>query len=256
MKLFLSTWSLHRLLFDRALTLHEMPGLGRSLGFHGIELEDIWFPSTDRRFCQTLRRRARESGSAVLIAISNDFTVTGARQFRAQVSHTMRFMEIASMFGSRVVRVLTGSRDPKRKKLNQVLEGFRTILPLAKSLGIHLAIENHDPLSMSPVVLKLVLDKLGSPRVGVCLDFGNFTPQKRYDALERLAPSALMVHAKSYRFNKTGEETSIDFKRCFGILNRCGFSGPVVAEYDGSGDQLLGSLRTKVLVERYGNAAR
>jgi sugar phosphate isomerase/epimerase len=59
-----------------------------------------------------------------------------------------------------------------------------------------------------------------------------------------------MVHAKTYEFQKNGQERSIDFGRCFRLLRDANFDGPVVAEYDGNGDQLLGSLKTKSLVER------
>ncbi|MBI4429074.1 MAG: hypothetical protein HY562_08135, partial [Ignavibacteriales bacterium] len=65
MKLSLSTWSLHRLFFERRIKLISMLALGKSLGFDGVELEDIWFPETGNRFLKALKHEARKAGVTV-----------------------------------------------------------------------------------------------------------------------------------------------------------------------------------------------
>lgn len=256
MNLFLSTWSLHRLFFDGALALQSMPALGKSLGFDGVELEDIWFGPSELRSMKRIRTDARRLNCAVLLAMSNDFTVSGTHAQKAQIARTVRFLHAAKLFDSKIVRILMGSRNSRPRFLDRVKSGIAEVLPVAQKLGLKLAIENHDALSRNPEILLSVLDEFRTPDLGVCLDFGNLRPSTRYDALETLSPHALMLHAKSWRFNKHGEEEQINYRRCFSILRKRRFNGPVVVEYDGPGDQLLGSLKTKHLVERYWNKKR
>jgi sugar phosphate isomerase/epimerase len=228
-----------------------MPALGRSLGFNGVELEDIWFPSTRRAFVNKVRARARAAESEVSVAISNDFTVRGKDALDRQLAYTKAFLHVAAQLGQTAVRILMGSRRPVVASLEQVRRGIAAVLPLAQTLGFHVAIENHDALSRRPDVLLSVLNEFRSPNLGVCLDLGNLQPSTRYHAINALAPHALIVHAKAYAFNRTGEERTIDYRRCFDILRRQGFNGPVVVEYDGTGDQLSGTMSTKALVLRY-----
>jgi hypothetical protein len=59
-----------------------------------------------------------------------------------------------------------------------------------------------------------------------------------------------MIHAKAWGFNNRGGETSISYAKVGRLTDAAGFRGPVVLEYDGKGDQLVGTIRLKRLVER------
>lgn len=247
-KIYLSTWSVHRLFLANLLKVGGMPALARSLGFDGVELEDIWFGP--RQSMKPLLSEARRFRSSLLIAVSNDFTVGTGETLRVQIEHTTKFLRLASRIRSSTVRVLVGSRHSRPSTLMQVVQAFRRIMPLAHQLNLKVAIENHDALSKKPAVLRSILELVDSPRLGVCLDFGNLNSSTRYEAIRELAPCAFMVHAKSYSFTNKGTERTIDFARCFRILREAKFRGPVVAEYDGPGDQVAGTLRTLALIRR------
>lgn len=251
MKVHLSTWSLHRLFFQKLLRITDMPMLARSLGFDGVELEDVWFSSPWGSAVRALKSSSQRFGMPVLIAVSNDFTVGSAKSLGTQIRHTMNFLRIANVLGSRTVRVLVGSKNPSRNRLQQIVSALREILTAARDLHLRLAIENHDPLSRNAKILESILMQVGGPDLGVCLDLGNLNPRTRYADIERLASNALMLHAKTHGFSSSGGETTIDYRRCFRILRKHGFRGPVVAEYDGPGDQLIGSLKTLALVRRF-----
>jgi sugar phosphate isomerase/epimerase len=248
---YLSTWSVHRLLFARAISLESMPAVAAAGGFAGVELEDIFFPTVSLGFVKDLVRRLRVHRQKVLIAVSNDFTVSGPRLLRREIVRAKRFLTVASALESPVVRVLMGSKHPHVSCLGQVRDSMVEILEASRRLHVTLAIENHDRLSRDPVRLTRFVESLKSADVGICLDIGNFPPGSRYRAIERCAPRARMVHAKAFGFRADGEERTLSYRRIGDILKRERFEGPVVVEYEGPGDELLGSVRVKRLVEKH-----
>jgi sugar phosphate isomerase/epimerase len=251
MRLYLSTWSLHRLFFARLIELTCLPSLARSLGFDGVELEDIWFSSTTPQYIKRLANEGKKHKTRLAIAISNDFTARNRAELREQITHVGRYLSIARALGNDVVRILMGRSRADTKAKEQVKESIRAVLPTAEKFDVNLAIENHDPLSRRADVMVEVLNDIGSPHLGVCLDFGNLHPSTRYRSIEALAPYAFIVHAKAYDFRSNGEERTINFRRCFSILRKVRFNGPVAIEYDGHGDQLMGTLKTLNLVRKY-----
>jgi sugar phosphate isomerase/epimerase len=97
-----------------------------------------------------------------------------------------------------------------------------------------------------------IIHQVESPRIGTCPDFGNFTEaQDRYEGLQILAPDAKHVHAKSYHFNDDGEETTIDFARCLKILREVSYEGAISVEFEGEGDQQVGSRKTRELISHH-----
>jgi sugar phosphate isomerase/epimerase len=250
-ELYLSTWSVHTLLFEEAITIREMPALARALGFQGVELEDIFFESMTPQYVRALKKLFIKEHCKALIAVSNDFTIQDTKEYRKQIKHTVRCMEIARELGGKTTRVLMGSKNSDERKLPKVISGFSELTSVAEKLKMKLAIENHDRLSRNPSIMMHVLRQLESAWFGICLDFGNLELQTRYQSLRRLAPKTLMLHAKGYDFMPNGEETTISFRKCFHILHQAKFRGPIVIEYDNNGDQIIGSMKTKMLVERY-----
>ncbi|MFV8226051.1 sugar phosphate isomerase/epimerase, partial [Christiangramia aquimixticola] len=55
----------------------------------------------------------------------------------------------------------------------------------------------------------------------------------RYEGVEKLMQYAKAVSAKSYTFNKTGEEEVIDYKKMLQIVKENGYTGYIGIEYEG-----------------------
>ena len=97
---------------------------------------------------------------------------------------------------------------------------------------------------------------------GTLPDFGNFcmsgSPRgncaqwyDKYLGVEELMPYAHAVSAKSYDFDSSGNETTIDYKRMMDIVKKAGYEGYVGIEYEGnrmSEDE--GIIATKKLLEK------
>ena len=87
--------------------------------------------------------------------------------------------------------------------------------------------------------------------LGMCPDFGNFAPEIRYEALEKVMPWAALLHAKMYRFADDGTETTIDVGRCVEVARKSGFKGDILIECEGKDiDDHDSVLKAKALLER------
>ena len=86
--------------------------------------------------------------------------------------------------------------------------------------------------------------------VGTLPDFGNFTygDGAKYDpylGVEELMPYAHGVSAKSFGFDRNGNESRFDYERMLRIVLDAGFRGYIGVEYEGEGIR-----KTKALLER------
>jgi sugar phosphate isomerase/epimerase len=138
------------------------------------------------------------------------------------------------------------------EKIRRCVTALRQLQPTLEALDLHIGIENHWGLSTHPETVVEIIRQAESPRIGTCPDFGNFTEtQDRYAGLQILASYAKHVHAKSYQFDRSGEETTIDFSRCLRILREANYDGAISVEFGGEGDQRLSSQKTRDLILRY-----
>jgi hypothetical protein len=84
----------------------------------------------------------------------------------------------------------------KSKPFWQTLAVFKSFLPELRAAGVTLAIENH--FHLAPAELVRLIEAIGEPMVGVCLDPVNsisklFCPK---ETISLLAPLTVSVHAK------------------------------------------------------------
>ncbi len=136
-------------------------------------------------------------------------------------------------------------------KLRRAAAALGELGAFAGASGLRLGIENHWGISGDAARLASLIAAVASPWVGSCPDLGNFPRGADVeDGVRLLAPSAVIVHAKSYGFGADGSERRIDYPRFLPLLRRAGFAGPVTVEYEGLGDDLAGCLKTRDLVAR------
>ena len=80
-----------------------------------------------------------------------------------------------------------------------------------------------------------VVDAIDSPWLRVTLDTGNFLDDM-YPQMERLAPKACLVQAKTYLGGGKWYTLDIDYPRVAGILRRHAYRGWVSLEFEGKDD--------------------
>lgn len=166
------------------------------------------------------------------IALRNDFTGDSASS-SASVGHLMRWLDTAASMDCRMARVWTGWQRADAVARRQVIDAFDEVVPHAGRVGVRLAVETHGGLSNDAGFLADLCSRYPRDSFGVCLDFGNLPAEGRRFAIRRLAPVTSHVHVKSYEFDARGVETTVPLAWAIAELDRCGFAGQWVIEYEG-----------------------
>ena len=110
-----------------------------------------------------------------------------------------RFLELAGVFGASLVRSMLYSPD-SRPTLAQAAEWLRTALPAYEAAGVDLALETYEQVSTEDLVA--VVERIDSPRLGICLDPANVVArlERPRDCVEQAAPYVKNVHVKDFAF--------------------------------------------------------
>jgi sugar phosphate isomerase/epimerase len=140
---------------------------------------------------------------------------------------------------------------------------LKKIAASTEGTGVAFGIENHGPMTNDPDFLKPLLEEIGSPRIGLTLDTGNFYwfghPLSRLHKLfEELAPRVIHTHCKSIGYPEGEREKrrpmgweygkyccpidkgDVDFRRIVKILRAAGYANDLCVE-----DESLGRLPEK-----------
>lgn len=131
-----------------------------------------------------LARRAAELGLALEVGIRG-----------SQPEHLRRNLVVARRLGARLLRVVLtdGGREPA---FDEFVAVFRSLLPELHAAGVTLAIENH--FHLRPTELARLVEAVGDPLVGVCLDPLNSISKLvgPAETVAVLAPFTVSIHAK------------------------------------------------------------
>jgi sugar phosphate isomerase/epimerase len=95
-----------------------------------------------------------------------------------------------------------------------------------------MALENHWGLTTSVDGLLRIYKGVNSPWLGINLDTGNFVGDP-YSQLERLAPHAIVVQAKTYYGGGVYYTRDLDYTRIAKTLRNANFKGYVSLEMEG-----------------------
>lgn len=253
----LAGWSLNRRFRREAdpLALLDFPRTAREeFGFDAIELNSPFFASLEADYLAELRRRAEEQGVAMLaIAVDRqgELAALDPAARREAVQNHLPWLDAAAALGCGYLRANLGGRDTPDEEaaLRGGIESFGALARAGKERGVTVVMENHWGLSANPDYMVRIFEEVGDDHFGGLVDFGNFPPEGRYAALERIAPYAKTAHAKFHDFDEQGQHTGVDVARCIGILRAAGFRGIWGIEYEGQGDDHDGVVRSKALLQ-------
>lgn len=229
------------------------------LGFDGVEILHRQMENETIEYQNKLKRLAFDSGlSLPLLSIHQNFLYPEVEKRKADIQHTFKCIDSASQMGIPCIRMNTGSwRTIQNRRetdyyqtgieppiegytdedgIKWVIEGMGECLQYAEKKGVVLALENHWGLSSNTDYLLRIYDALkSSPAMGLNVDTGNFVGEP-YPGLERLAPYATIVQAKTYYGGGTFYDKEMDYDRIGKIFQEAKFSGYVSLEFEGKED--------------------
>jgi sugar phosphate isomerase/epimerase len=227
------------------------------LGFDGVEILHRQMTDESPAYVNKLKQLAFRNGLALpMLSIHQDFISDKPEERQKDVAHTIRCIELAARLGIPSIRLNSGRWNtiPSFDDLMKVkgdeppikgytdedafrwcIEGIQACLPAAEKHGVLLALENHWGLTTKTENLLRIYKSVASPWLGINMDTGNFAVDP-YPEIEKLAPHATIVQAKTYYGGGEWYTLDLDYKRIAGTLRKAGFKGWVSLEMEGKED--------------------
>ena len=204
-------WAGFELPWERQLSTFELFELGVSLGLDGFHLDDGVLETLESPFLEEVGSAAREK--ALYLEYNMSLDLGG---FGIGIQHDLeQGIKTAMHLGADIVKISMDLPRPRPRAgsrfhpkvmpyLEHTLNQLKQAAPLAQSLNIKLALENHCD-SFSEEIL-WVVEHADHPSVGACIDTMNawHMTEDPMKAIENLAPVAFTNHFRDDR---------IEFKR-------------------------------------------
>ena len=271
LKISLAQWSLHKAIKSGKLSGLDFAKKSRSFGIDGIEYVSGLYTthsnllekmSMDKLSDELLKRSNNYGIDNVLIMIDGQGNLASSnkKERMLAIDNHKRWIDFAAKLGCKTLRLnLNGDMNLEKWTDNSV----KSLTTLSNyNDNINVVVENHGGFSSNGKYLANVMSNVDLKNCGTLPDFGNFcmtgSPRgacakwyDKYQGVEELMPYAHAVSAKSYDFDSSGNETTIDYKRMMDIVKKAGYEGYVGIEYEGnimSEDE--GIIATKKLLEK------
>ncbi len=266
-KISLAQWSLHRALRSTMTNL-DFAAKARSFGIDAVEYVNQFFKdkAQDSAYLGQMNQRAADNGITNLrIMIDGEGGLGHQDQAARQqaVENHYKWVDAAHTLGCQDIRVNARGKGDAETIAGYAAESLHALASYAAQQNIGIVVENHGGWSSDGQWLAGVMQQVNLPNCGTLPDFGNFRinlfPPREYDRYQgtaELMPFALGVSAKTYDFDATGEETTIDYDRMLGIVRKSGYQGYIGVEYEGNRlSEEAGIQATLNLLRRYGSLA-
>ncbi|WP_298238581.1 sugar phosphate isomerase/epimerase family protein [uncultured Algibacter sp.] len=270
-KVSLAQWSLHKSVRESGVSPFNFAKEAKSLGINAIEyvnqlytkeIETLGFDAV----IDSLKAESEKHGvTNVLIMIDHEGYLAHPDEAKRNeaVENHKKWVDAAKKLGCHAIRVNASGTDNQEEWDVAAIDGLKRLAEYAATQNINVLVENHNDLSSNPVGLAKAMKAINLPNCGTLPDFGNWCIRKDeagtcterypdiYEATQMLMPFAKAVSAKTYNFDETGNETTIDFVKMMQIVKDAGYTGYVGIEYEG--DELgekEGIIATMKLLEK------
>ena len=258
-RLSVSTWSLHRQLGKPGFTgpahcmqipikthnkgpisLLELPARVAEFGIHTLEICHFHLPSVEKSCLAELRAALADADVELFSLLIDDGDITHPSDAERDIAWIEKWIDIAGELGAKCARVIGGKADPSAETVAQSRDALALLTQRADTAGIRLMSENWFSIFSTPENVNTILSGLDG-KVGLCLDFGNWRGDTKYEDLVAIAPLAESCHTKAH-FAAPREMDKADYVQCLELTQEAGFAGPHTLIYDGPGDDEWESL--------------
>src|SRR5262249_24517921 len=181
----------------------------------GLGLDNVQFSergaldSLDHAYLEELKRRAQQLGLSVEVGmLSFDrFSSCFRPQYGSGEQQLTDLVRAANVVGSPIVRCVLGAQVDRlgpvsmQQHVDEFLRVLMQVAPVARDLGIKIAVENHGAVDFLARELRSFVETAGTDYVGVCLDTGNPTygAEDPLFATEVLAPYVVATQVRDTR---------------------------------------------------------
>ncbi len=252
-----STYSFWRFKKDSKLGVDKCIDIAGEMGFDGVDVLHIQMESESNGYLQELKKRAVVNGLDLCgFSIHQGFVNPDKAVRQKNIDHTIKCIELAYKMGIPCMRLNTG-RWGTTKSFNDlmanrgiepslqgytdedaypwVIEAIEKCLPTAEKCGVLLALENHWGLGLTPEGVLRIVNAVNSPWLQVLVDTGNFL-ENPYSKIEKMAPKAVFMQAKTYYGGGIWYSLDLDYPRIGKIMKKHNYHGYVSLEFEGHED--------------------
>ncbi|MBS1487363.1 MAG: TIM barrel protein [Bacteroidetes bacterium] len=268
----LAQWSMHRAIEKGELKPENFAAIAKNnYGIQAIEYVGSFYQAhaTEEKFWLQMKKTANDLGvKNLLIMVDNegDLGNLNKPERKKAVENHFKWINAAKLLGCHSIRVNAFGDGAKEAVQKAMIESMTILCTYASQENINVIIENHGLYSADGQWVAGIMKAVNQPNCGTLPDFGNWCTNAkwgstqdnkctevydRYEGVKDFLPFAKGVSAKSYDFNKDGEETIIDFTRMLQLVKAAGFKGHVGIEYEGHRLSEPDGIRaTKALLEK------
>lgn len=276
-KLSLAQWSLHKSIQEGGMDPFDFAKSAKKMGFEGLEyVSGLYEPFLEKQSSSLAGMKAMsnkliqaskiEGIENVLIMVDGegDLGIQDKKKRLEGVENHHKWVDMAKEIGCHSIRLNLFGEGSKEAQIDASADSMVRIGDYAKDMGINILVENHGGFSSDPNWVVKVMKKANRSNVGTLPDFGNFCIEREggerwgapcineypdvYQAVKLMMPYAKAVSAKSYEFDKNGNETKIDYYKMLKVVKDAGYKGYIGVEYEGGEDEEKGILATKNLL--------
>jgi len=196
----------------------------------------------------------------VAISPATDFLCFDERKEAAQLDMIDVSLKAAEVLGIETIRIFSGGNVPERRTEEECIEEASRILkkcvPDTERLGKKLAIESHGKFGCGLEPMAEILDRIGSPMIGVTLDTANFAvsdvdPSR---AIDVLGDRILHTHLKDKIAGEDGKPKGVllgdgiaKVQECVRKLLANRYPGKMTIEIEGFEEDELDEVHKKDL---------
>lgn len=273
-----STYSFWRFRDDAKISVEDCIDQAAEMGFDAVEILHMQMQDDESAGrLQNLKRRAFLAGMSLCGFSTHQTFVSPDEAVRKKnVEHTTHCLELAHEMGIPTMRVNTGrwgtsknfdelmknkGREPRLEGYTDdegfqwVIDAYAELAKKAEQYGVVMGLENHWGLGREPEGVIRVVDAVKSPWLRATLDTGNFL-EDSYAKMEKLAPYAAFVQAKTYYGGGTWYTLDIDYARVAKILAKVNYRGYVSLEFEGQEEWRTAIPKSLALLRNAGFGAR
>jgi L-ribulose-5-phosphate 3-epimerase len=250
-----SSYSFWRFRNKELRNIEKCIDLTAEMGFDGFEILHRQMEDESTAALQRIKRRAFLNGLDLCgFSTHQGFLSPDKQKRQKNIDHTIRLIELAYKMGIPTMRVNTGtwgtSKDfdelMKKKGIESPLEGYtdedgfgwvidayEKCLKTARRCGVVLGLENHWGLGRTAKGVLRIVNAINSPWLKATLDTGNFL-ENSYQQMEKMAPHAVLVQAKTYYGGGTWYTLDLDYNRIAQVIRKHNYNGYISLEFEGN----------------------
>lgn len=254
---------------DPKVSIHQVIDRASDLGVEGVDILHRQMESEEDQYLMSLKQHAFKHGiDLISLSIHQDFVSPDPDDRQKAIDHTKHCIELAYKMGIPCIRLNSGrwntiksfdelmanrGEEPPIEGYTEddafkwCIDSINMCLEKAEQCGVLLALENHWGLTRSPEGLLRIVEGVDSPWLGLLMDTGNFL-EEPYEKLERLAPYANFIQAKTYYGEGEWYTLDLDYVRIANILKKADYRGYVAIEFEGKAPAGVGVKKSVELM--------